>query len=158
MVYTLYRVGCSLRKLCKKCQALGRLGAPQEHSYSPAEKQSIWEAPEATPSHSIRYLSGAVGPWPGRAEQWGAGEHPCCSITGTEADGSGGLRAWDMARVEEAPGNARQGQSGLLVSPEPLRRSCTRQIKKHFNSQEFGSWLTPSSYWDFLLAFVASRT
>ena len=31
------------------------------------------------------------GPWLGRTRLWGAGDRPCCGITGTGADGPGGL-------------------------------------------------------------------
>ena len=52
-------------------------------------------------------------PWAGRAGLWGAGDQPCCGITGAGADSPGGLRwgpgPWAGGRASGGPGGDNQG-------------------------------------------------
>jgi len=60
------------------------------------------------------------GPWLSRAGLWGAGEWPCCGISGAGTDGLGGL-TWSLEPWEGGgnPGGAGQGQEGLWMPPWP---------------------------------------
>ena len=70
---------------------------------------------------------GSVGPWPGRAELWGAGDWPCCSIAGARADGPGGLKWGPEPWV---------GWEESLGWAEPIRAGGALQALAPITSQE----------------------
>lgn len=130
MVYTLYRVGCSLTKLCKKCQGPRKAGGSTGTSLQPSWKAEHLGGTRANPipwdqvllwsSRAMAQQGRAVGSW---------------STSLLQHHWDRGWWLWGPdGRGEEPMINAGQGQSGSLESPEPLRRSCTGQFNKHFHS------------------------
>jgi len=68
-----------------------------------------------------RVDSDRQGPWLGRAGLWGAGDRPCCSITGAGADSPGGVTwvPWIVGRVRGGLWMAEQGHCDLAVLSRP---------------------------------------
>jgi len=64
-------------------------------------------------------------PWPGRAGLWGAGDQPCCGVTGAGADGPGGLEWGPGLRA----GCARQGHQ-CLQGPDILSAFVADPVRK----------------------------
>ena len=87
-------------------------------------------------SPGIRHLPGD-GPRTGQdmGPLWGAGDWPCCGVTGAGADGLGGadMGSWAVGRWGKPRG--RQGQLGLWVPLGPrcwmLRSFVLRVLEVH---------------------------
>lgn len=89
---------------CQEHKGLPRWVMVGPGSQDPSHHQSGAEQPggaRSSPAPAIRHFPEDMGlwlglawqvPWLVRVELWGAGDQPCCNITGVGADSSEGLQ------------------------------------------------------------------